>query len=720
MGTLSPGLNARSVGGQQSVNDNPLHCQPLILILEAPVVSWKEKETSKNTTDPWSRTYVTKDQQPTPPTPPDSLPVPPNNPMVIPNPPNAKLPHPISSLIGSTSQTPFMNSRVSAHIASTAARLGRIPSPTKSYHSLVAPESDILPSIHANDTSLSKVYGSVLQPKETLTTHSCAICNTPFHPDSTIYPDPSVPPPPMTRFLCRPCYINNGGLKGTCPTCARPVLTLKTEGGFIHAADQYWHKQCFNCEGCYKNIGSSPMVDLLGRPCCSDCFDDCLKQDRSPAAKQLSKNSSVDIQSSVGGTQLQNPDKMPIRESSPTIEELEMRLGIKTRELSPEMGNISRQLRDVNLATESRRPNKVGITSSRLRGKSPLAGERFTGSLRIQDEGANQKISSAKSFEGPSTQNVNSTPVSRYRTYSTYGPSKNQQTDTVLQKPESQPRVLSQPNLISDTSLSKFPSLDLNSPPSKGFHPGVILPSSLHASVFGQKQQRRVDDKTQPVKPSAKSWAGPNVASSCAACGHSLFNLKDGGCYVTISGEHNGDFPQTYHNNCFRCVTCNQIFQEGPGRQAAYIKTDNGPCHPSVSYATPESLASDLTIFSSAFNQQERPSSRPQVPFQPNSIMFSLKQLLQYQGSHFRGLAREPHAQDAKIQYRQWKSVLLLVRRALGGTLRALFVGEGKGTATTVVHQVAERNWIAARRSMEAVVSGVVNAWYTFNYFLRQ
>ncbi|RDB28901.1 hypothetical protein Hypma_015389 [Hypsizygus marmoreus] len=308
----------------------------------APVVPWNNSNAEDKPQDRWSKTYVQRARSvsPTRPLTVQTTGPPPSG---APSSPTKRFPRPISH---HASSVPALGNRVSSHIAAATSQSARPPSPLKNSNTLPYPESDILPSIIPRDTTLSKVYGSVLQPKESLTTHSCAICSFPFPPDATIYPDPSAPN--TSRFLCRPCFEGNGGTKGICPTCSRPVLTLKSEGGFIHAAAKYWHKQCFNCSGCFKNIGDSPMVDLVGQPSCAECFENCLKRDPSTPQKVLSTSTSrspnVERVKNIGGMGSSSKN-LPMREGSPAIEELEQRLGItRSREGSPALEDLSHRL----------------------------------------------------------------------------------------------------------------------------------------------------------------------------------------------------------------------------------------------------------------------------------------------------------------------------------------------------------------------------------------
>ena len=258
-------------------------------------------------------------------------------------------PHPPSGRCPSSSRlsSSFISSRTTSQISSVT----RPQSPSKRPFEIdegSPPSSTALGAgvgiLQAqNAPELSKAFGSVLQPKESLAPYSCAICLTEFQPDATIYPDPSGAEL-SDRFLCRPCFIISGGSKGDCPACRRPVLIMKSEGGFVETSGRVWHKKCFRCEGCHKNIGGAPMVDLLGKPSCADCFDSCLKRNSTPRKSY----SSPSLEKADNRTSLTFLKDSRSRESSPAIDELEQRLGImKSREGSPVLEELTQRLNAV-------------------------------------------------------------------------------------------------------------------------------------------------------------------------------------------------------------------------------------------------------------------------------------------------------------------------------------------------------------------------------------
>ncbi|KAG9314483.1 hypothetical protein JVU11DRAFT_5280 [Chiua virens] len=349
----------------------------------APVLQWS---TSKcQPVDKWSQTYISREKSPMP----SSIEIDNNTSASQDNvaltgsrpDPNQYLPSASasrSSRPSSSCFSPSVSSRIASHISSSA----RSPSPLKQPFDLdevnppsspttLAAEAGILPAPNAPE--LAKAYGSVLQPKESLATHSCAICLAEFQPDATIFADPFVSEL-SDRFLCRPCFIVNGGSRGDCPVCHRPVLILKSEGDFVETSGRVWHKKCFRCEGCHKNIGDTPMVDLLGQPSCTDCFDSCLKRNSTPR-KSHPLPASEKYEDRTPITFLKDSKS---REGSPAIDELEQRLSImKSREGSPVLEELTQRLNAVLSRTpRDRSPSMSSSTSYRYKDdpeSSPLA-----------------------------------------------------------------------------------------------------------------------------------------------------------------------------------------------------------------------------------------------------------------------------------------------------------------------------------------------------------
>ncbi|TCD66366.1 hypothetical protein EIP91_001415 [Steccherinum ochraceum] len=297
----------------------------VLLLIVAPVVKWNPGDQEENA-DRWSRTYVTTQKSPTRA---DTQPVakgPPLRPSTTGNGSTNRFPRPHSN--SEPHRSDYMGSRVSAHIATVTNQRPSAMKHTASASEQSNAEEGILPNLEGSGSELAKVYGSVLQPKESLDSFTCAICGTVFPPDATLFPDPTSTMAESQRFLCRPCFVVNGGSKGDCPSCRRPVLILKSEGGFVEASGNVWHRKCFRCDGCDKDLGDSPMVDLLGRPSCADCFDSCLKR---PPRESPTTPSAAEKRSARN---------TPGREGSPALEELELRLGIiRSRESTPNIAD---------------------------------------------------------------------------------------------------------------------------------------------------------------------------------------------------------------------------------------------------------------------------------------------------------------------------------------------------------------------------------------------
>ncbi|RDX56003.1 hypothetical protein OH76DRAFT_1396348 [Lentinus brumalis] len=378
----------------------------------APVVKWNQND-GQQSQDPWSKTYVTRDKSPSKSVQRTFTGQDANTNASSSGSPIKRFPRP-------TNQKPIsvsIDKRVTDHIVSSTS-VPRPPSPLKnstSYDDDIISEGNseegIVPNLNGG-SRLAKVYGSVLQPKETLSAFICAFCSAPFPPDATIYPDPTSIRPGLpiedvgsgTRFLCRICFTAHGGSKGDCPSCGKPVLILKSEGGFVENSGKVWHKRCFCCEGCFKNIGDHPMVDLLGRPSCADCFETCLKRPSGTTPHKSRESEPYEERNNLGG--LHRIGKS--REGSPSLEELGLRLGTKSRESTPV--TESRGGRFLNHASSpstvsSSSPNTQNPVSKRY---STLAGE---GSPTAERLAARARANSAASTGSPSVRDA----LSRYQ-----------------------------------------------------------------------------------------------------------------------------------------------------------------------------------------------------------------------------------------------------------------------------------------------------------------
>jgi hypothetical protein len=97
-------------------------------------------------------------------------------------------------------------------------------------------------------------------------------------------------------------------------------LCVTKKSVYVHTAGKFWHKRCFNCEGCSKNIGDIPMVDLLGGPSCVKCFDECLKRDSDTPNKKWNSNGAslqIDKTNNMSTTRISLPLKHSIAGGSP-------------------------------------------------------------------------------------------------------------------------------------------------------------------------------------------------------------------------------------------------------------------------------------------------------------------------------------------------------------------------------------------------------------------
>ncbi|KIK71152.1 hypothetical protein GYMLUDRAFT_33286 [Collybiopsis luxurians FD-317 M1] len=462
-------------------------------------VAWKES------LDPWTKTYVSRDKSPTRSSP--SKPSVDTNGKAgigitaTPTSPTKRFPRPLSSYSSSSSNS--IGKRVTEHITATTSQLSRPPSPLKN-STVVSPEQGILPSLghHTTGSSLAKVYGSVLQSEASLSSHSCAVCGEVFPPDSTIYPEPYGEESSPTRFLCRDCFTSNGGTKGHCPGCSRPVLALKSEGPFIEAAGAHWHKKCFTCDGCGKNIGDSPLVDLLGKPSCAECFDSCLQRDHTPKKNRSSTTNLNSPSPNIGGVGSRSPSSKS-REGSPALEELEQRLGIvKKRQSSPALQELSHRLSLLAASPKINRPDSLSRSPSPQRSiatpeESPLL---------------NRSLRSSRSSRGDQVSELGRLESSRNRGSIFQRTSSN--SPTLSRKPTHIEETTQQPPKLaprSQASPARSPS------PSPIFHPRLHMSrssgslSTLSNPLIASPTEAQTPDLLSDFSDSAtQSSAGPD------------------------------------------------------------------------------------------------------------------------------------------------------------------------------------------------------------------
>ncbi|KAI0274619.1 hypothetical protein BC834DRAFT_848952 [Gloeopeniophorella convolvens] len=592
----------------------------------APVVEWNKHSAQGTNKDRWSQTYVSKSSTP------------------------SALPRRTTTPRPSTSYQPWQSprsesaalaSRVSEHIAS--ATNSRPPSPLKqttSYGEAILSAPDVIPSPYTSD--LSKVYGSVLQPKETLESFHCHVCSTPFPPDATIYPDPT--DTTGVRFLCRSCFAQNGGSRGDCVECARPVLILKSEGGFVENAGRVWHKKCFQCSGCNKNIGDNPTVDLLGRPSCADCFDTCLDRrdtPRKPKPAVDTKDATEDL-STIRPSPPTTPGRS--RQGSSTIEELEHLLGIRSRgstdikrsrldsthlpdEVSPPSTPPRRQSASLPpsppspSSTSNRtvrsippRPGDVSasprqtFTPPRPTTKSPTkvtpeaieaVKRRFLKQAdpRISDRNLQTLTGDGRAIvdtlETPTKSSARPDRYSDFRLLRHKGSASSIRTDRDSMLSLSS--VVSTPSLISDYSDTATMSSGLSSPPPSlsGEHEdsASLLSSSPPSSLSGRSvkstsssiSNTEFRSETFDIYTKDSSNAkihSPPSSSKCAKCTLPLFDVAHGGRFVSVpEPSSSSSLPRLYHADCFRCRICDGPFEEKEAGRAVFVRGVRGACH---------------------------------------------------------------------------------------------------------------------------------------------
>lgn len=420
-----------------------------------------------------------------------------------------------------------MNNRISEHISATTTERTPINKHAKTASLVETLNSSPSGNPVLDDgVALSKVYGSILQSPDSLKAYVCASCNAIFTRDSTLYPDPEEP----TRMLCRPCFLDSNGTKGECATCHKPVVRLRQEGQYVENSGKLWHNKCFVCDGCSKNLSSSPSVDLYGRPCCPDCFDTSLHRPpgSKPSSKAVTPLKENKRLSSVGGIGGSNDE-----ESSPVIDELSRRLRLPSKESSP-----SRLPQPVNTTPTTRR-----VISTERFGVVDLASPPV-------DDLSKRLRASTIGTSSPSVQ-VNQT--------NDESPSKGR---------------------VSESRLPILSRTDGTIRPSSGARPALqpLNTTPDLASDVSDGESRWSSPRTPKVEP---PLSADDAEALCDNCNQPLFSVAGGGRIVTTPAEsgHAGRF----HSACFVCAVCKGPFIEKEGA-ATFVVCEEGLTHLHVSF----------------------------------------------------------------------------------------------------------------------------------------
>ena len=412
---------------------------------------------------------------------------------------------------------------MSAHIAATTTE--RTPSPTKQLSNAAALADTLNSSPSSNPVlddgiTLSKVYGSVLQDPESLKSYACANCNDVFTRDATLFPDPDDP----TRMLCRHCFMTTSGVKGECAGCHKVVIRLRQEGKFVENSGKVWHKNCFVCDGCSKNIAANPSVDLYGRPCCPDCFDTSLS--RPTQSKPNTPRVSDAKANNLGGL------SGTAKDGSPALEELSRRLGVRSRESTP-----SKIPQAIPTTPQSRTPTAT-IRSPVDKAASRRSVEDLSRRLRAStlDESALRRTSQDLFASGSSGTEAS---------YSDLPPSPRAEAPT-------RPRANS----------SRRQALQLNTP-------------DLTSDVSDDAESAWSSPPT-PKADAPPSSEDTDTDVQCDKCKQPLFSIVGGGRIVTTPME--AGHVARFHSACFVCNFCQKAFAEKEGT-ANYVITESGFSH---------------------------------------------------------------------------------------------------------------------------------------------
>jgi LIM domain len=423
--------------------------------------------------------------------------------------------------------------------------------------------------------------------------------------------------------MCRSCFSQNGGSRGICVECSRPVLILKSEGGFVENAGRVWHKKCFHCSGCGKSIGDNPMVDLLGRPSCAECFDTCLHRRDSPGKSRTSV--SKESVGPLGGFKpASTPSPGKPRKGSSTIEELEQVLGIRRPQSAPDP-NLDQAASPSDIAPISLPPNDhstspapnlskaVPASSSLSQSSSPSRPSTIAAMGAMVTPGAMEAAKKKflkqtgsptdKSSQVTSTRggrlgdDTLETPTKSIMRYSDFRLLRHKDSTSSIQTDRDSMLSLSSaasiPSLASDHSDTATISSGPSSPPlsQSGEQEDLVGLSSLslssshsERSIKPVSSNSRSPDLSRGTRHSNTHAHTPLSDAKCAKCSLPLFDVKHGGRYVSVpEPSSTGSSPRMYHADCFRCRICNGLFEGKEAGRAVFVRGVRGACHLSVS-----------------------------------------------------------------------------------------------------------------------------------------
>jgi hypothetical protein len=529
--------------------------------------------------------------------------------------------------------------RISAHIASTTAKH---PSPLKKHTTGGSDYSDDITVVKSHVTgALVKVHGSILERPESLSNFACYECLIKFTPDGTIYPSPT----DAGKFLCRDCFESNEeAIKGICEECHKPILALsKEEGGKpVENAGRLWHAMCFRCKACDKDIRKNPMVDILGKPCCEDCFDDCLKRGSPSPRTRLKSGASVD---EAKEARMSGRPSSRSREGTPVMDELTQRLGIpspasvspnKSPErdfasfpstsgsISPAIERLTRKLNGIAAGDESPTPKSQSQSQSRLAAFNMILGTKSMAQHRISSSASTSSASSSMYSRDTASTTAESTTSSVTSTTTSSPADSPSSTKQFSDSNSFEAEASTPPTRRTSDQAQKRRSLipvpvrsSVSSAPSTS-HLYMTPRSKRLSTIPGSTETTPTMSKSNtPLGDGAKSTPSrsPCVPSSsasspalrgkgtdsplhafttpeallrgkCDGCARPLLVQDMRGPIVTVPLS-SLDIPEDevqverFHNFCFKCGNCGDSFGELDGK-ANFVRENGKPVHISV------------------------------------------------------------------------------------------------------------------------------------------
>lgn len=221
-----------------------------------------------------------------------------------------------------------------------------------------------------DSSQLSKVVGSVIEPREKRERWHCFACGFVFPRDSTIYAPPTRAATASTTsvsqpgagfdptlfepdgepncYFCRPCYAERYSL-GECSECGGDILgTTRQDGAFVRVptTGAMYHGRCYACVHCGVvaappplGDGASVIIGMHNLPLCEACFEADPQAPRQSHPVQDRQSDAGDLSLELGKSEGARPKRKDAK--SKAMDELRQRLHLSPMKQTPHQASAA-------------------------------------------------------------------------------------------------------------------------------------------------------------------------------------------------------------------------------------------------------------------------------------------------------------------------------------------------------------------------------------------